>query len=190
VVIGAATDLASALLADPSLAERIQIVAMAFRNWPDGGDEFNVKNDAKAWQVLLQSTAPIVVADGAAALKHLCMSRERAQSLFGNRCDAGRYLSDLLSDWLDRRSDLVQTITGGRTSWPVWDEGTVAYLLGMAKTEAHPRPQLRDDMKFEHPSADDSSGAIIQWITSIDSDKLWEDFAQKLDQAQQQQTSK
>ena len=69
VVIGAATDVASALLVDPSLAERVEIVAMAFGKWPDGGDEFNVKNDVKAWQVLLESSAPIVVSDGAVALR-------------------------------------------------------------------------------------------------------------------------
>jgi purine nucleosidase len=183
LVIGAATDLASALLVEPSLAERIEIVAMAFSKWPDGDDMFNVKNDVKAWQVLLESPAPIVVADGAVTLAHLRVTRERARSLCGERGDSGRYLADLLVDWLDRRSDLAQMLTGDRDSWPVWDEATVAYLLGLTKSEAHPRPRLRDDLKFEHPLAGQTSGPSIRWITWINSEKHWEDLSRKLDVA-------
>ena len=81
-------------------------------------------------------------------------------------------------------------VTGGRNSWPVWDEGTVAYLLGLTKSEAHARPRLRDDMKFEPPSAGQSSGAIVTWVTSIDSERLWEDFGRKLDLALREQGTK
>ena len=55
VVLGAATDVASALLIDPTLADRITIVAMGFDGWPEGRDPWNVKNDVRAWRVLLES---------------------------------------------------------------------------------------------------------------------------------------
>jgi purine nucleosidase len=190
LVVGAATDLASALLVDPSLAERIEIVAMAFSKWPDGDDMFNVKNDVKAWQVLLESTAPIVVADGAVTLAHLRMTREHARSLFEARGDSGRYLAGLLVDWLDHRGNLAQMLTGDRNSWPVWDEATVAYLLGLAQSEVHARPRLRDDLKFEHPLAGQSSGPTIRWITGINSEKHWEDFSHKLDVANRKRATK
>ena len=146
LVIGAATDVASALLADPTLAERIEIIAMAFSKWPEGDDLFNVKNDVKAWQVLLESPAPIVIADSAVALDHLRMTRERARTLFEERGKPGRYLAGLLVGWLERQENLIQMVTGDRNTWPVWDEATVAYLLGLTKTEVHPRPRLRDDL--------------------------------------------
>src|SRR5262245_11311178 len=38
LVIGAATDVASALLLDPGMANRIELVGMAFEGWPAGGD--------------------------------------------------------------------------------------------------------------------------------------------------------
>ena len=190
LVIGAATDLASALLIDPSLAERIEIIAMAFSKWPEGDDSFNVKNDVKAWQVLLESPAPIVIADGAVALEHLRMTRERVQSLFEDLGKPGRYLAGLLVGWLERQSDLVQMLTGDRSSWPVWDEATVAYLLGLTKSEVHPRPRLRDDLKFEHAPAEQSSGPTIRWVTWINSEKLWENFGRKLDQALREQGTK
>ncbi len=190
LVIGAATDLALALLADPSLAERIEIVALAFSKWPEGDDSFNVKNDVKAWQVLLESSAPIVVADGTVALDHLRMTRERVQSLFGDRGKTGRYLAGLLVDWLEQRGDLVQMLTGDRSFWPIWDEATMAYLLGLVRIEVHPRPRLRDDLKFEHPPVGQSSGPTIRLVTWIDSEKLWEDFGRKLDWVLQGQGTK
>jgi hypothetical protein len=92
-------------------------------------------------------------------------------------------LAGLLVDWLDRRPDLVQAVTGERDAWPVWDEGTVAYLLGLAKSEVHARPRLGDDMKFEPATAGQSSVATVTWVTSIDSEKLWDDFGRKVDRA-------
>ena len=37
LVIGSATDVASALLVEPTVAERLDVVAMAFETWPEGG---------------------------------------------------------------------------------------------------------------------------------------------------------
>ena len=182
LVTGAATDVASALLVDPTLGDRIQIVAMGFNKWPEGTDPFNVKNDIKAWQVLLESRAPIVVGDTTVTDRHLRMTRERAKELFDSHGDAGKYLAGLLVSWLDQHADLVQSVTGDRDSWPVWDEVTVAYLLGFTTSEEHPRPRMRDDMVFEHP-AGGTGGPAITWITSIDSAKLWSDFTGKLDRA-------
>jgi purine nucleosidase len=53
-VTGAATDVASAILKDPTISNRIIIVAMAFNDWPSGGDVFNVGNDPAAWTPMFQ----------------------------------------------------------------------------------------------------------------------------------------
>ena len=123
LVIGAATDLASALLTDPKLAERIEIVAMGFDKWPVGNDLFNVKNDFMARQVVLESPAPIVVADSSVTLEHLRMTREAARTLFYHRGKPGRYLAGLLVDWLEQHGYVVQMVTGGQNSWPVSGRG-------------------------------------------------------------------
>ncbi len=182
LVIGAATDAASALLSDADLAGRIEIVAMGFKQWPEGGDEFNVQNDVRAWQVLLDSGAPVTVGDGAVAARDLRMTRERARELFDSRGDPGRYLAGLLVSWLDQKADLVRRVTGDPNWWPVWDEVTVAHLLGLTRSERHPRPALRDNMTFDHAPAT-RRGASVTWVTSIDSGRLWADFTRKLDQA-------
>src|SRR5262249_51524215 len=85
LIIGAPTDVASALLIDPTLADRVEIVAMAFDSWPRGGDPFNVRNDVRAWQVVLASRAPLAVGDVAATRRELAMTREKARALLGDR---------------------------------------------------------------------------------------------------------
>ena len=66
MVIGAATDVASALVTDPTWGDRVAIVAMAFDGYPKGGDPWNVKNDPIAWRILLDSRAASVTASGIA----------------------------------------------------------------------------------------------------------------------------
>jgi inosine-uridine nucleoside N-ribohydrolase len=176
-VIGAATDAASALLIDPSLADRITIVAMAFDTWPEGHDPWNVKNDVKAWQVLLESRAPIVVGDTNVTRRHLAISRKKAHDLLHGHGAAGAFLADLVQDRLDQHGDVVQSVTGSREAWPIWDEVVTAHLLGLTKTETHPRPALRDDLTFDHSQPH----GTIDWITAVDSDRLWSDLAAKID---------
>ena len=45
VALGPATDIASALLADPTIADRAEVTALAFDAYPAGGDGWNVRND-------------------------------------------------------------------------------------------------------------------------------------------------
>jgi inosine-uridine nucleoside N-ribohydrolase len=181
LVIGAATDLASALLIDPALAERIEVVSMAFNGWPEGDDLFNVKNDVHAWQVLLASGAPLVVGDAAVTRRELRQTRESARRLFASAGEPGRYLAGLLVRWLDEHRDLAQDLAGERDAWPVWDEVTVAHLLGLTRSEVHPRPRLRDDLHFEHPAAGGAAQPAVTWVTEIDAERLWDDFRCKVE---------
>jgi inosine-uridine nucleoside N-ribohydrolase len=180
LLIGPATDVASALLLEPALAERIEVVAMAFDGWPDGGDPWNVKHDLAAWQVLIESRVPIVVGDVAVTTRSLILTRQQSQARFANKGEAGAYLEKLLIDRLDRDPATAKALSGSPDAWPIWDEVASAHLLGLTKTETHPRPALRDDMTFGHPRTQ----GTIEWITSIDSAKLWDDLERKLERAQ------
>lgn len=177
LVLGAATDVASALLTDPSLQDRISIVAVAFTSWPKGVDGFNVKNDVKAWQILFESKAPITIADGAVTTRDLSLNRKQAAQILGAHGKAGAYLEHLVDRWLDRNAALA-TDTTGKDAWPIWDEATVAYLLGYTHSNKHMRPVLQDDTKLDIEVQTNES---INWITSIDSSKLWKDLDEKLD---------
>src|ERR1700759_4822497 len=65
LTIGAATDVASAILRDPSIPERIRVVAMGFKDlWKAGGKEYHDQNDPHAWQVILGSNVPVTIGSG------------------------------------------------------------------------------------------------------------------------------
>jgi len=181
VVIGAATDVASALIIDPSLASRVEIIAMGFNRWPEGGDAFNVRNDPKAWQVVLESGAPVTVGDAEVTTRQLRMTRERAKEIGSGGGGRGRYLADLFVRWVDESTGLAELL-GDRHSLPLWDQVAVAHLLGLTRAEVRPRPRLRDDLSFEHPAG---VAANVTWITSIDTEKLWRDLSAKLAAAAQ-----
>jgi purine nucleosidase len=176
VVLGAATDVASALLTDPTWADRVLVVGMAFDGYPRGGDPWNVKNDPIAWRVLLDSRAPIVIGDIELTRRTLRMTPDRAHTLLAQLPDPARALLIGFDSFLAMNANLAQSNTGSPIVWPIWDEVTVAYLLGLAQAETKPRPRLRDDLTFDL----DNPRGTIQWMTSIDEGKVWADFVAKL----------
>jgi inosine-uridine nucleoside N-ribohydrolase len=172
LAIGAATDVASALLADPTLERRIRVVAMGFPG-PDGGEEWNVKNDVKAWQVVLGSGVPLVVGDGTVCKRDLALSAEAARRRLDGTGPAGQALVGLLDGWLRERREVVKAVTGAPDAWPIWDQVTVAYLLGLAEGREVPRPAMRDDMTFDRSRPRGS----ITWVSAVRTDDLWSDLA-------------
>ena len=97
--------------------------------------------------------------------------------MFSDLGRPGAYLVNLLSSWLDHQSDKAQILVDDEASWSVWDEVTVAHVLGLTETRTYPRPVLRDDMSF---SETDGSNGTIDWIVAVDDRRLWDDFRQKL----------
>jgi purine nucleosidase len=176
VVIGTATDVASALLTDPTWADRVTIVAMGFDGYPKGGDPWNVKNDPIAWKVLLDSRAPIVVGDVEVTKRLLRMTPDRARSLLDKLPEPAPSLVNRFDTWIVKNGKLAKEQTGSPITWPIWDEVTTAYLLGLAKAETRPRPRLRDDLTFDL----DQPKGTIEWITSFDEGKLWSDLVAKI----------
>ena len=173
---GAGTDVASAILKDPSVVNRVSVIAMGFDDWPGGGDGFNVKNDPLAWQVILDSDAPVVVGSGAVTKRGLQLTRAAGGALMRPHGPVGEYLYSLLDDWLTKQATLVAQLIAPET-WVVWDEVVVAYALGMARGKEVPRPQLQSDLSFSHPE----TNRRITWLTEIDTSRVWLDFAKKID---------
>ena len=173
--IGAATDTASALLLDPGLGDRIEIVAMGFNSYSEGGDEWNIKNDPIAWRVLLNSRAPITVGDAAVTKRDLGMNVKRAKEVFAGCGTAGDYLVGLLDDWFRKHPDLVK-----EGNWPIWDSVTLAYLMKLTTFETLQRPRLESDIKFSFTTPLVGTYPTINWIRTIDAPKLWDDFNAKL----------
>ena len=181
LTIGAATDVASALLLDPTLAGRIRVVAMAFRSLaPAGANEYNEQNDPRAWQVLLNSPVPITVGTGEVCERTLALHFEEARDLLANHGPVAAWLWSEYQDWYFR---IVKPLRVNDFSkpWIIWDIITLAYLRGLATATPQPRPTLDSNMTFRPGTP----GATINNITAADTARIWQEFLTHLDRFQQ-----
>ncbi|MGH9454976.1 MAG: nucleoside hydrolase, partial [Terriglobia bacterium] len=169
-------DVASAILEDPTITDRVRVVAMGFNNWPNGGNEFNVANDYRAWQVILNSDVPVVVGCGDVCKASLSLTLEQARKLVSQHGPVGAWLWTEFQAWYYRFVKPLRQDDFSRP-WVIWDIITLAYAQGWTTQKTYGRPALTDDMKFQHKP----TPRTITWITSVDSKRLWADFLEKLD---------
>lgn len=179
LTIGAATDVASAILQDPGIVDRIAVVAMGFKNLTDGGKEYNVENDPKAWQVILNSQVPVTIGSGDVCQRDLALSFEAAQKLIGAHGPVGAWLWSEYQAWYFRFVKPLR-VNDFSKPWVIWDTIVLAYEQGMTTQKIIPRLRLADNLSFEKTDA----SRTITWITGVDSSAMWPDFVAKLDQYQ------
>lgn len=175
VAIGAATDIASAVLRDPSISDRIRVVAMAFTN-PQSVRDYNVENDVRAWQVLLDSRVPIVIGSGDVCRKYVALAFDDARKLISEEGPIGAWLWEEYKLWYFRQVKPLRRNDFSKP-WVIWDIITLAYLEGMASEETLPRQHLNADLSLTNGYP----GGTVKWISRVDSKKLWSDFLEKLD---------
>jgi inosine-uridine nucleoside N-ribohydrolase len=175
LTIGAATDVASAILADPTITSRMRVVAMAFTGWPDEANEFNVANDVKAWQVILNSNVPVVIGSGNVCRTDLSLTLDQAKELVANRGPIGEWLYAEFAMWYFKNVKPLRVADFSK-KWVIWDTITLAYVEGMTTQKTYPRPSLSDDMHF----GPGRKGETVTWITGVDSKRMWADFTEKL----------
>ncbi len=182
ITLGATTDVASAFLADPKLGDRVEILTMGFNSWPKGGDPWNIKNDPLAYQVILDSSAPITIGSTDVTHKYLELSDTEAAKMLSGHGPFAEWLNGLFQNWVTTQSDLVAQVVRPR-HWVIWDTVVAAHLLGFTTEKTYPRPALNlADLSFSFPRTEKT----VRWVTAIDSEKMWPDFVQRLDRANAQ----
>lgn len=170
LIIGSQTDVASALLLDPSLAHRIRVVMMGFERWPDGKDPWNVMNDPAAARIVFGSGVPLVVGCAEVCRRDLSFTTEECQNLLAGTGAAGAWLTQCFAAFPSRLEHQ------GRHVWPIWDQIAPAYLLGFTRSVEQHRPTIAADLTFDHSSP----AGQLTWIEAVDSERLWPDFVEKL----------
>jgi inosine-uridine nucleoside N-ribohydrolase len=176
-MIGAATDVASAILIDPTIVDRIRVIQMGFTN-EHGGEEFNVANDVHAVQAILDSKVPLVIGSGDVCRANLALTFEQARKMLATRGVIGAWLWEEYQAWYFRVVKPLR-VNDFSKSWPIWDNITLAYVLGMTRQHELPRPRMRDNMTFEASNAGD-----VTWITDVDEKLMWSDFLTLVDNYQ------
>ena len=173
LALGALTNVASALLLEPRIRERITIIALG--GWPyhaSGFHDFNFIQDIKAAQTVFDSGAALVHVTGFGVSELLRTTRWEMQEHLQGRGEIGDYLFGIYEEF-------VQDFPG--RSKPIWDLAPVAWLINPVwlKTHIAASPILNDHLGYTR-DAERHPIRIVDWL---DRDAIFADFFAKLHKA-------
>ena len=175
VSIGAITNIASALLADPSVAEKIVVIWLGGNalHWPDNM-EFNCKQDVAAARVVFSSGAPLILLP--------CMGVVSAFTTTGPELEYWLKGKNALCDYLvDNTVSAAEEYARGRVwSRVIWDVTAVGWLLN-----DHHRFMLDSLVPtpvpgYDHHYSIDPSRPLCRMVYHIHRDALFADLADRL----------
>jgi purine nucleosidase len=139
VGLGPATDIASAYLTDPSIADRVVVLYHGRTRWPEKCWNFNVHNDVRAARTLFHSDLPFVLFDTGTYLRQSMVEAEERVEPHG---PLGRYLTDIR-----RRSPRWAAPDKG-----LFDLGDIVLLVApdLCEWEEVPVPSVGWDLVYDH----------------------------------------
>lgn len=142
VAIGAITNIASAILLEPSIIRHIVVVWLGGNApfWPHTW-EFNLMQDVPAARVVLDCGVPFVLIPCNGVTTHLLTTRSEMEQYVRGRGPIGDYLADIYNDYMRDQPGKSKVI---------WDISTIAYLINpewIPTTLIH-SPVLTDQMTW------------------------------------------
>lgn len=148
---GAVTDVASALLMKPEIAEKIVVIWIGGASYPKGGFEFNLMMDIHAANVLFASMAEVwqVPMD---IYKQFSVSLAELQLKVRPCGEIGKYLFEQLVEFNQKAAEYEMVWPHGEI-WGLGDQATVAVLmeeLEKVSYEMLPAPRFAEDMTYIH----------------------------------------
>jgi len=150
--IGAPTNVASALLIDPSIASNVVVLFLA--GFPTGAglddDSFNLVQDRHASNALFGSEARLVYVPGYHIAETLQLSRPAAREWLGNQ---GKLADYLLSTYENNPINPEADAVG--QSWVLWDIIATAWLLDQdwVPTRTVPRAYVDENHRWQRLSS-------------------------------------
>lgn len=173
VAIGAITNIASALLLNPEIKNRIVLIWLGghAHNWPDTR-EFNMFQDVAGARIVFGCGVPLVQLP--------CMGVVSSFTTSGPELEYHLRGKNKLCDYLVDHTTQEAVHYNKRPTWTrvIWDVTAVAWLLDasfMKDTLVHsPIPEYDDRYSF------DQHRHFIRYVYHIDRDALFEDLFKKL----------
>lgn len=170
IAIGAISNVASALLKAPEIAERIVVVWLGGHalEWPHTV-EFNLKQDVGGSQVLFDSGVPLVLVPCMGVTSHLTSTVPEIEKYVEVHGEIGKFLAMRYKGYSDDHVGWSKAI---------WDMAAVAWLLNPEWTPSvlvH-TPILTDQITWSV----DHSRHQMRYVTFVDRDPILRDFFAKL----------
>jgi inosine-uridine nucleoside N-ribohydrolase len=170
VAIGAITNVASAILMEPQIVERIVVVWLGGHglHWPHTR-EFNLKQDPAAARVILNSGVPLVLIPCMGVTSHLFSTVPEIERYVQGQGAIGDYLAETFKSY-----------SQDHFAWSkeIWDLAPIGYLLNAEWTPSSlvPSPILADDITWQF----DADRHPIRCARFVDRDPILRDLFLKL----------
>ena len=174
--IGAITNIASAILMDPTIVERIYVIWLGAHMKDIGHNlEYNLMQDVASGRVVVQSGVPLVLMPAQGGTSHLVTTKPELVYWLKDR----NPLCDFL---LENTVTYCEDESKGRVprTWSkvIWDIAAIAWLLdGDFVSDRIITAPL---FTYDHHSSDDPDGLPIRYVYQLFREPIYEDLFTKL----------
>lgn len=171
--LGPLTDMASALLMEPKIAEKnIKVIWIGGGQWPEGGKEYNLGNDIIAANVIMKSSLELWQVPRN-VYRMIPVSFSEMMTKIYPYGKLGKYLTENVISYNNERP-------GAPCEFRVLGDSPAIGLImyeDLGQWSMHPAPEIDSDMKYIHTG----KNRPIRVYENIDSRFIMEDFYAKLD---------
>lgn len=175
VAIGAITNIASALIKAPEIAENIVIVWLGghARHFHDT-NEFNMKQDIAAARVIMKSGAPFVQLPCMGVVSGFTVSKPELEYWFKGKNE--------LADYLAKSTVEEAEIYAAVKTWTrcIWDVTAVAWLLNDDDRFMLSRIEKTSLPTYDYHYTADPDGEPMRYVYHINRDVLLADLVKKI----------
>ena len=170
VAIGAITNVASAILLEPKIIEKMVVVWLGGNAlyWPQT-KEFNLMQDVPSAQVIFDCGVPLVLIPCLPVTSHLATTNSELDAYVSGRGAIGDYLVEIVKGYHEDHKGWSKAL---------WDISTIAYLLDPAwvPSDLVHSPILTDNLTWSV----DHSRHLIRCANYIRRDPIFRDLFAKL----------
>lgn len=170
VAIGAITNVASALLLEPKIAEHIIVVWLGGQptHWPTA-EEFNLRQDPHASRLIFDCGVPLVYIPCTGVASHLLTTVPEIERHVEGKGAIGDYLARIFKEYHDDHFAWSKVI---------WDIACIGWCLDpeWVPTQVIPSPILTDELSWNF----DGSRHPIREATYVHRDPIFRDLFTKL----------
>jgi purine nucleosidase len=170
VSIGAITNIASAILLEPRIIEKIVLVWLGghARHWPTTR-EFNLEQDILASRLIFDCGIPLVQIPCMGVTSHLLTTLTEIREYVKGRGAIGDFLYETFANCSNDHFGYSRVI---------WDISTIAYLINpeWVSTQLVHSPILTDQVTWSF----DESRHLIRYASSLSRDRIFRDLFEKI----------
>ncbi len=169
--IGAITNVASALIMDPSIVNKIVVVWLGGQPYYwETANEYNLGQDVMSAQIIFDSGVPVVHVPCQNVAQHVKSTVWELEKYVKGRGEVGDFLFKRFCEYSD-----------DHFAWSkeIWDMAPIAWLINpeWVPSRLMPSPVLTDEMTWES----DSSRHLCRCAINVLRDPVFRDFFTKLD---------